>query len=240
MGQTNQMYQISTLQALMLGYSRGVVTVRELLRHGEIGLGTFQDVNGEMIALDGKVYKADNAGRVTEADRMTGVPFAAVAFMDEAEEFELEEGSCIEDLKKQLNVIVDADFGLNSMYVLRMEGHFSRIKARSEEGQRSHHVELAEILKKNQKDFMFEDISGVLVALYFPDYMDGINAAGWHFHFVSDDRTKGGHVYELEFDRLKAQRTRLNNIEIQLPKDKAFDTYPLKSVSTEAVKAVEQ
>ena len=59
-----KIYQISTLQALALGYSRSVVTVNELLQHGNIGLGTFEDVNGEMIVLDGECYRATEDGTV--------------------------------------------------------------------------------------------------------------------------------------------------------------------------------
>ena len=235
-----QMVQISTLQALMLGYSRGVVTVEELLEYGDTGLGTFEDVAGEMIVLGHKVYQADNSGAVREAAPETGVPFAAVAFTQEASEFTVRAGKSIEELKVQLNEAVDADFGLNSMYVVRLDGYFPLVKARSEAGQRSHHVELSEILKKNQKSFQFEKIRGSVVCLYFPDYMDGINAAGWHFHFLSEDRTLGGHVYDLEFGELSAAMTRLGNIQIRLPQDKAFDTYSLKAVSKEEVKKVEQ
>lgn len=35
---SNKLYQVSTLQALALGYTRPVVTVRELLQNGDIGL----------------------------------------------------------------------------------------------------------------------------------------------------------------------------------------------------------
>ena len=52
--------------------------------------------------------------------------------------------------------------------------------------------------KRELCDFFFEDISGTLVCVYYPDYMDGINAAGWHLHFISDDRQKGGHVFDLD------------------------------------------
>ena len=51
-------YQVSTLQALALGFSKSVITVGELLRHGDTGIGTFEDVDGEMIILDGKCYRA--------------------------------------------------------------------------------------------------------------------------------------------------------------------------------------
>lgn len=50
---SNKMYQVSSLQALALGYSRAVVTVGELLQQGDTELGTYEDVNGEMIVLDG-------------------------------------------------------------------------------------------------------------------------------------------------------------------------------------------
>ncbi|MBQ3319260.1 MAG: acetolactate decarboxylase, partial [Spirochaetia bacterium] len=54
----SKMFQVSTLQALALGYSKTVITVGQLMKHGETGLGTFEDVNGEMIAIDGKCYRA--------------------------------------------------------------------------------------------------------------------------------------------------------------------------------------
>ena len=73
----NKMFQVSTLQALALGYSRAVVNAGELMRHGDIGLGTFEDVNGEMIVLDGHCYRADEKGNVSKADDETGVPFSS-------------------------------------------------------------------------------------------------------------------------------------------------------------------
>ena len=74
-----KMYQVSTLQALALGYSKSVITVEELLQHGDTGLGTFEDVNGEMIVLEGHCYRADENGDVVEAEPSTGVPFSSVA-----------------------------------------------------------------------------------------------------------------------------------------------------------------
>ena len=43
---TNKMFQVSTLQALAMGYTKAVITVEELLKHGSIGLGTFENVDG--------------------------------------------------------------------------------------------------------------------------------------------------------------------------------------------------
>ena len=74
---SNKIYQVSTLQALALGYTRPVVKVQELLEHGDTGLGTFENVDGEMIILDGICYQAKQDGSIVESDSSAGVPFAA-------------------------------------------------------------------------------------------------------------------------------------------------------------------
>ena len=84
------------------------------------------------------------------------------------------------------------------------------------------------------------DIDGTLVCIYYPDYMDGINAAGWHLHFISADRQKGGHVFELELKTAKARIDKISRIEIQLPTDIEFDIYSLKEASNDEIKQVEQ
>ena len=58
-----------------------MITVSELLEYGDTGLGTYEDVNGEMIAIDGKCYRATENGAVEEAGDDRGVPFSAVGYM---------------------------------------------------------------------------------------------------------------------------------------------------------------
>lgn len=235
-----KIYQISTLQALALGYSRAVVTVEELLKHGNIGLGTFEDVNGEMIVVDGGCYRATEDGTVWEADPDMGVPFASVAKAGSSPGFEIEDIPHIGKLKEVLTLKIEEDFGLNSMHIARIDGEFPRICARSESAYRSHHVDLKDILSETQRDFMFENITGTLVCIYYPDYMDGINAPGWHVHFLSRDHSKGGHVFDLGIARGQIWLTRINHIEIQLPSEPAFDTYSLKEASGSDIRKVEQ
>ena len=236
----SKMFQVSTLQSLALGYSRKVITVGELMKHGETGLGTFEDVNGEMIAIDGKCYRAMEDGTVEESSETRGVPFSSVAFMDNCREFELSGNYDMTSLKNELNNRIEEDFALNSMHVIQIHGTFEKIYARSEAPYRAHHVTLKEMLDTTQKSFEFSNITGSLVGVYYPDYMDGINASGWHLHFVNDERTKGGHVYELKMSHCNVRLSRKNCIEIQLPKDPAFDTYALKTASKDEIKHVEQ
>ena len=235
-----KMFQVSTLQALALGYSRAVIDVDELMRHGDIGLGTFEDVNGEMIVVDGHCYRADETGAVHEADGKTGIPFSSVTFFNEVRRCETDNVGNIEKLKEWLDLRIEEDFGLNSMHVVRIDGRFKRVCARSESGYRAHHVTLKEALSKTQKDFYFDDIEGTLVCVYYPDYMDGINASGWHLHFISGNRKKGGHVFDLSIERGTAFFDKIANIEIMLPHEPAFDTYALKGASRDEIKDVEQ
>ena len=76
--------------------------------------------------------------------------------------------------------------------------------------------------------------------MYFPDYMDGINAAGWHMHFLSKDKKLGGHVFEAALGAGECLLQKMNRIDIQLPNDPAFDTYSLKNASKKEIEEVEQ
>lgn len=235
----NKMYQVSTLQALALGYSRSVITAGELLKEGDTGLGTFEDVNGEMIVMDGNCYRADQNGSVTVVSPNMGVPFAAVAKFYGEQQFSLNNIPDIASVKEELTKKIEERFGLNSMHIVRIEGHFEKVDARSEAPYRSQHVTLKETLSRTQKAFIFEDISGTLVGVYFPDYMDGINMPGWHLHFLSDDRTKGGHVFDVCIREGAAKADKINSIAIDLPKEAAFDTYSLKQDLQEEIKSIE-
>ena len=235
-----KMYQVSTLQALAMGHTRSVVEVQELMKHGNTGLGTFAGVNGEMIVVDGQCYRANEDGTVEEARPDMGVPFASVCTLSGARSFELGEFSNVDELKKELNNKIEEDFGLNCMHMVRIDGIFKKIDARSESAYNAIHVSLKDILSANQRAFVFDEVKGTLICVYYPDFMDGINLSGWHLHFISDDRTQGGHVFDLEMEHGDVRLDKISNIELQLPTEPVFDTYSLKNASEDDIKKVEQ
>ena len=237
---SKKIFQVSTLQALAMGYSKSVISVAELLQNGDTGLGTFQDVNGEMILLDGQCFRATDDGSVFPAQPDLGVPFASACFLKGAREFDVPAQPDIAALKTFLDLRIEEDFGLNSMHIARIDGDFDTVYARSESAYESHHISLKEVLKTTQKDFHFENVKGSLICVYYPDYMDGINAPGWHLHFISEDRKLGGHVFEIKMRGGTARLDKIDRIEIQLPGSPAFDTYSLKEASAEEIKEVEQ
>ena len=179
-------------------------------------------------------------GSVLIAGDEMGVPFSSVSIMSADRVFPVDPVNSMESLKDILTLRIEEGFGLNSMHIVRIDGSFTKVAARSEAPYRSQHVPLKDMLMMTQRDFVFEDIKGSLVCVYYPDFMNGINAPGWHLHFISEDRTKGGHVFDLQMTEGRAELMKIDRIEIQFPRDPAFDTYSLKSADEKEIKEVEQ
>src|SRR5262249_33600418 len=72
------LFQVSTTGALVQGVYKGAVTVGELRKHGDFGLGTFEGLDGEMVVVDGRFYQVRSDGRITEPPDTAPVPFAVV------------------------------------------------------------------------------------------------------------------------------------------------------------------
>jgi acetolactate decarboxylase len=237
----NTLYQVSTLNTLMLGYYDGVISCGELLSHGDTGIGTFDTLNGEMIVLDGKVYRAGEDGSVAPVDGSVTTPFAQIAFLDE--DFVLDDLNQIEDidaLKTRLTEgVLNQTGNANLFYMAKITGVFKQVLVRSEAGQSKPYAPLEEVLK-NQKEYAYENLSGTAVALYCPEYMNGLGLAGWHFHFISDDHSKGGHMLDASLDSARAQIGLISNFNMLLPQDKDFADLKLSQNLTEKTGAVEE
>jgi hypothetical protein len=74
---------------LLDGVYDGDLTIRELLRHGNFGLGTFNGLDGEMLVLDEVCYqlRADGSAKPGHPDELT--PFAVVTWFHADDTFEV-------------------------------------------------------------------------------------------------------------------------------------------------------
>ena len=72
------LYQVSTANALVEGIYQGAVLVGTLRKHGDLGLGTFENLDGEMVILDGHFFQVRSDGSVTEAGDDVLSPFAVI------------------------------------------------------------------------------------------------------------------------------------------------------------------
>lgn len=230
--------QVSLLQGLTFGDYNGSVSVSRLKELGDIGIGTFDTLNGELIMLDGVVYRAAYDGSVEEVADEETVPFANATFFDADETFELNSVENINTLKEELDRKV-GELGSNRFYMVRIDGTFSKMGVRSELPQTEPYKPLATVLETDQTFFDYTDIKGTVVGLYCPGYMSDINAVGWHFHFVSEDREAGGHVLDLSADSLSVSMDRTDGFSMAVPDNNMFNNFDLTVDQSEDIKRVE-
>jgi acetolactate decarboxylase len=186
------LFQTSTIDALLEGSYDGDVSFAELEERGDFGLGTLDALDGEMVALDGGFYQVRSDGRARAIDGGTRTPFAVVTFFEPNVSLTLAEPVDLAALRARLDQLVGAEA---SCYAVRVDGCFEYVKTRSVPRQRKPYPPLAQVVE-NQPTFELRDVSGSLIGFRFPHYAEGLNVAGYHFHFITADRSAGGHVLE--------------------------------------------
>jgi acetolactate decarboxylase len=184
--------QVSIANSLMLAQYDGIMPIPELLRLGDFGLGTLDHLDGEMIVLDGQVYRVRGDGVVDEVGPDRSTPFAIVTRFDPDGEFPCPAVEGLADLEARLD---DALPGKNNFLAVRVDGRFASLRLRSVHRQNPPYRPLAEVAK-GQSVWTRENQAGTLVGIRSPLWADGLNVPGYHWHFLSDDRKTGGHVLD--------------------------------------------
>ena len=228
------MYQISTSSALVEGVDEGAVSSRTLLEHGDFGLGTFENFDGEMVIIDGAIYQVRGDGSVTHRKDDFRIPFAIVVRFQEDEELESGAISCLKDIERACDSHRESG---NLFYALRLDGHFDNIHARAV-GRLSPGTRLVDAAKE-QSEFHFSNIEGTLVGFWSPRYSSSFNVPGYHFHFISNDRAKGGHVLECSASALRVGLQMLFEYDVRLPDTPSFLTADLSNDPAVALAKVE-
>jgi hypothetical protein len=72
------LYQVSTATALVEGIYQGAVRVGTLREHGDLGLGTLENLDGEMVIVDGRFFHVRSDGSVRECSDDVLTPFAVI------------------------------------------------------------------------------------------------------------------------------------------------------------------
>jgi acetolactate decarboxylase len=211
------LYQVSTATALVEGIYQGAVRVGTLREHGDLGLGTFENLDGEMAIVDGRVYQARGDGTVLEVSDDVLIPFAAVTRFTPDRRGDLDHFSDLNGLLAQLDQLRDSE---NMFYSIRLDGHFDTMHTRAvykaEKG-----VTLVQAAAV-QPEFRFSDVSGTVVGFWTPAYAKTLNIPGYHLHFLSADRSHGGHVLGCSGSGLQLQLQRDCEVQIALPETEDF------------------
>jgi acetolactate decarboxylase len=207
------LFQTSTIDALLEGKYDGDVSFAELEDRGDFGLGTLDALDGEMLALDGDFYQVKADGRAYPVGKHLRTPFAVVTFFEPNLSRMLATPMDFEALGAYLDRLVGDE---TSCYAVRVDGRFDYVKTRSVPRQRKPYPPLVEVVG-DQPTFELRDVRGSLVGFRFPDHSGGLNVPGYHFHFITDDRSAGGHVLACELTRGELRVDREADLRLELP-----------------------
>jgi acetolactate decarboxylase len=189
----DRLYQVSTIDALMLGVFDGVQTIGEVKNHGDFGIGTFHGLDGEMIVLDGIVYHAKADGSVTVAQDDQTTPLATVTYF--REDFSTNTGAPMNFSVFSSTMENELPTG-NMVYAVKMHGTFPFMKVRAIPLQEKPYPTLTDAATK-QEIYTYENTTGTIVGFYTPVFFKGLNVPGYHLHYLSDDHKTGGHILDL-------------------------------------------
>lgn len=229
----HSLFQVSTSNALVQGVFRGVVTVGDLKRHGDFGLGTFEGLDGELVMLDGVCYRATGGGVVTSPPEDACVPFAVVTHFHPDMSLTTGSGSLAD-----LTAAVDASRPSENLFVgIRVDGRFERLALRA-----ACAAEPGESLLEataHQSEFTVGDVDGTLIGFWAPLYARAVNVPGYHFHFISNDRGLGGHLLDMEAGPLEVGIHIESELHIAIPETEEFLTADLSGDHQEALHQAE-
>ncbi|MCX5675782.1 MAG: acetolactate decarboxylase [Planctomycetota bacterium] len=228
------LYQLSTIPALMEGLYDGQTTLAELLRHGDLGHGTFDALDGEMVIVDGRVYQVGGDGRVRRPALDTKTPLAAVTFFEPDHVFLVDAAVDLVQLEYLMDRMAQdaaalaipdaaaarrglgAPLTRNMPLAVRISGTFKYVKTRSVPRQTRPYPRLVDVTAR-QAVFEFRDVRGTIVGFRFPDYIKGVNLPGWHLHFITEDEAGGGHVLDVQVGKVRVAIDETPVLQIVLP-----------------------
>jgi acetolactate decarboxylase len=229
------LFQVSTSGALVAGVYDREVSVGAILEHGDFGLGTFANLDGEMVVLEGRAFQVQGTGKVLEAAPDAGAPFAVVTRFSPQIHTDCGPLTSFKDLEKCCDRYRVSG---NIFYAIRLDGHFTRVRTRAVNPP-SPGTRLVDATKA-QSEFSFTDIDGTLVGLWSPGFSSAFSVQGYHFHFISKDRQHGGHLLDIEAARLYVRIEALTDFHLALPASEAFLKADLSKNTAEELAYAEQ
>jgi acetolactate decarboxylase len=211
------LFQVSTSGALVEGVYTGAVSSEVILRHGDFGLGTFENLDGEMVVLDGHIYRARGDGTVSEAPEDARAPFAVVTRFAPDVDLQIEPADSLDALMQRCDQHRQSN---NIFYAVRLDGEFHQVRMRavSPPSSGGRLIDAA----RAQSEFSLDEVSGTLVGLWSPGFSSAFSIAGYHFHFLSEDRAHGGHLLACSTASLRLRIEALTDFHLALPENESF------------------
>lgn len=218
----NTFFQYNIWAAFVNRVFDGSMTVKELKVKGDIGLGSFDMLDGEMVMLDGVTYRIREDGSISEGADNDEIVYADAAFFKPGIDVKMNGAVNYDSLRAMLNRKLPT---LNHFYAIKITGVFDSLTLGGVPKQSPPFNTGLDVLIPQRPVFRGAAIKGTMVGFYCPQFIGDINTAAYHFHFISDDKKMGGHVMELKTRQsLDGGIQKLTQYEFRIPESAAFDT----------------
>ncbi len=231
------LYQVATIESLLQGIYDGGISIGALKQRGDTGLGTFQALDGEMVVLDGEVYQVRGDGSVKQVQDIMETPFACVTFFEPEFLVHVDGLKSLDHLAQLVASAVEQR--PNTIYAIRAQGRFDKVRTRSVRKQEKPYPPLIEAVK-DQPEFTLDDTHGVLVGFWMPQLVNGLNVPGLHVHYLTNDHEAGGHVLDVQAQSLDIWLDATPQFSMLLPQDGGFQQATLDGVTGDELHKVER
>lgn len=232
---SREIYQTSIMSALLAGVTEGEVTFGELAGYGDFGLGTFNDLDGEMVGFDGKFYQLRSDATATAVHPIQKTPFAAVCFFKAEIVRDVTAPLTWKEFQELVDKLVKTK---NLFFAIRVDGFFANVITRTVSKRQESAAGLAEAAE-DQTTFTFSNVQGTLVGYRSPDYAQGLTVAGYHLHFLNEAKTGGGHVLDFILSNGSIGIDHYSSIFVALPETSAFEKAKIDKLDDDAIKRAE-
>lgn len=230
------LFLVSTIDALLQGVYDGSVSFDELAAHGDLGIGCGDRLDGELVGVDGEWYLVRTDGRAYPVAGSAATPFAAATFFDPDMTVTIDEPMNLTALSGYLETVFPSR---NLFYAIRLDGTFPQVVTRSVPIQEKPYPRLADVTA-NQTVFVFENVTGTAVGFWTPALAKGVNVPGYHLHFITGDRTGGGHLLDMTVAKGSVQLDATANLTMVLPPGGDFWTVDLSGNLSDDLEQVEK
>ncbi len=230
------LFQASTIGALLEGSYEGDLSFAELRQHGDLGLGTLNGLDGEMVCIEGGFLRADAEGTMHPVEDSAKTPFAVLIRFAPGVDETIACPLSHAELLARLDTLAPADA---ISFAVRVDGRFEMVHARSVPRQSPPYRPLAEVVAE-QHVFDLRGVDGTMVGFRFPSYAEGIEVGGYHLHFISADRKHGGHVLGSSCGSLRVRIDTSSDLHVELPPGIDLADPDLAAGTHEAIERVER
>lgn len=207
-------YQFSPVSEIFNGNYEYEMSCGEIRKKGDFGIGTFEGLDGQMVILNGKIYQIKDDGIAYLPDDTIKVPYVAITCFQPDFSYLLDKEVHFDGLTEVLDkILIDRSI----FYAIKVQGKFKHLKVWGGYKQSKPYLPLKEVLRLPIPTFDLFNVEATLVGFWCPQFAEGLNVPGYHFHCVTLNERAGGHVDECIIENCTIEIDEIHSLYLDLP-----------------------